>query len=62
MRLRVTMTIDAPLHGQRNLLGNCCHLVNAAVTRLATHALAHVHRVGEVHEARKLSDTPPVDR
>jgi len=62
MRRRIPMTVEAPSHGERGGLRHTCHLVDAAVARLAAHAFRDVNRVIEECEIRQRIDAAPGNR
>ena len=56
------VTIKAPRHMEILRFPGQRHLINAAMTRLATNAFIHVNTVIEVDEVRQAIDAVPTDR
>lgn len=56
------MALQTPLHLKRRHLISERHLVNAAVTGRASHALVHMNAVVEVDELRQIMNARPPER
>src|SRR3954453_13074667 len=61
VQLRVAMTIQAPLHGQRRSLPRKRHTVHTPVALCAADSLVYVDTVVEVHILGKVIDSRPLN-
>ncbi len=62
MRLGISVTIDAPSHGQFLCLVHLLHLVNSTVAANATDTASDVSGVIEVNKIRETVNANPLDR